>query len=58
MDRLRDFIDDLREHWDDDYWWARHQVFRASLVAIIVGAIGLFFTYLETRVQRSALGET
>jgi hypothetical protein len=50
-ERALEFLQELRENWDDHYWWARHQALQAALVAILVGAIGLLFTYLETRVQ-------
>lgn len=51
--RAAEFLDDLRLNWDDHYWWARHQALQASLVAVLVGVIGLFFRYLEARVQRA-----
>ena len=54
MDKLRDFLDDLRDNWDDHYWWARHQALQAALVAIAVGAIGLLFTWLELRLKATA----
>jgi hypothetical protein len=54
MDELRDFLADLRENWDDHYWWARHQVLQAALVAILVGTISLLFTFLEARVKLAA----
>jgi hypothetical protein len=54
VDKVRDFARELRENWDDHYWWARHQALQAALVALVVGAIGLLFTYLEARVRLSA----
>lgn len=57
-ERLREFLADVRENWDDDYWWARHQVLRATLIAIVMGAISLFFTWLETRIQATAAEAT
>jgi hypothetical protein len=54
MDELRDFLDDLRENWDDHYWWARHQALQAALLAVLVGTISLLFTYLEARVKLAA----
>lgn len=51
MDRLRDFLEDLRDNWDDHYWWARHQALQATLLAVIAGAISLLFTWLEERVK-------
>lgn len=49
--RLREFVAELRDNWDDHYWWTRHQALQAVLIAIAVGAIGLLFTILETRVR-------
>lgn len=54
MDKARDFLRELRDNYDDHYWWARHQALQAALVALIVGAIGLAFTYLETRIKLTA----
>lgn len=55
MDRWADFVSDFRENWDDHYWWTRHQALQAVLIAVAVGAIGLLFTVLETRVKIRAL---
>jgi len=54
MNEIRDFLHELRENWNDHYWWARHQALQIALLAFISGAIGLLFTYLETRVQLAA----
>lgn len=54
MDHLRDFLDELRENWDDHYWWARHQALQITLLGILSGLIGLLFTWLEARVQLAA----
>jgi hypothetical protein len=51
MDRLSDFLADLRENWDDHYWWARHQALQAGLIAVIAGVLGLLFTWLELRMR-------
>lgn len=53
--RVRDFVDELRDNWDDHYWWARHQALQAVLIAVAVGAVGLLFTVFETRVKVRAL---
>lgn len=54
IDRAAEFARELRDNWDDHYWWARHQALQAALVALVVGLIGLGFTYLEARVRLSA----
>jgi hypothetical protein len=54
MDELREFLGELRENWDDSYWWADHPALRVTLLSIIAGAIGLMFTWLETRIQLAA----
>jgi hypothetical protein len=50
-DRAREFLRELRDNWDDHYWWARHQALQAALVAVLIGAIGLAFAWLETRMK-------
>jgi hypothetical protein len=54
VDKALEFLRELRENWDDHYWWARHQALQAAAVAIVVGAIGLMFTWLETRMKLAA----
>jgi hypothetical protein len=54
VDKALEFLRELRENWDDHYWWARHQALQAAVVAIVVGAIGLMFTWLETRMKLAA----
>lgn len=52
MERINEFLEELRAHWDDHYWWARHQALQLALLGILSGVISLFFTYLEARVRR------
>lgn len=59
MDQIRELLDELRDNWDDPYWWADHQALQAALLAVLVGVIDLFFVYAKVRVQRAArMGET
>lgn len=51
---MSDFLSELREHWNDGYWWADRQLLLAILAAIATGLIGLLFAYLETRVRAAA----
>lgn len=53
-DRLRELWQELREHWDDRYWWADHLELRAALIAVITGLIGLVFAWFETRIRSAA----
>ncbi len=46
---MSDFITDLKEHWNDSYWWADHQV----LMAILVGMIGLAFHAMTLMMDRA-----
>lgn len=50
---MSDFLSDLREHWDDGYWWADRQLLLAVLAALATGIVGLLFVYLEARVRRA-----
>jgi hypothetical protein len=51
-ERLRELCDELRERWDDGYWWADHPELRAALVAIVGGLVGLLFTWLQLLLER------
>jgi hypothetical protein len=51
MDRVREWIDDLRDHWDDSYWHADHPEVKMTLIAIITGLLGLLFAWLEAKIQ-------
>jgi len=48
---VSDFLAELREHWDDGYWWADRQLLLAVLAALATGIVGLGFAYLEARVR-------
>lgn len=56
MDRLQEFLDDLRTNWDNAYWWADHTVLQTALACILVGVIGLGFKWAELRLQNSMIG--
>jgi hypothetical protein len=56
MDRFREFLEEVRDRWDDPYWWADHPTLRVALLSIIAGTIGLLFTWLETRIKLAAEG--
>jgi hypothetical protein len=47
---------ELREHWDDGYWWADRQLLLAVLVALAAGTIGLVFKTLELLMTRAIAG--
>jgi hypothetical protein len=51
---MSDYWQDLRENWNDPYWRADHPEVMAFAVAIITGAVGLLFAYLELRVKAAA----
>lgn len=51
-----DFLKELREHWNDQYWWLDHQALRVALLAAMSGAIGLLFVYLQVKVEQAARG--
>jgi len=55
MDGLRDFWQEIRDHWDDHYWWMRHPELQIMLLSVISGVIGLLFAWLETRIRIAAV---
>lgn len=50
---MREFLDELREHWDDGYWWADRQLLLAVLVCVATGLLELALTYLKARITAS-----
>jgi hypothetical protein len=48
---MREYLNELREHWDDPYWRADHPEVMAVVVALITGMLGLLFAYLESRIK-------
>lgn len=47
----REYLEELREHWDDSYWRADHPEVLAVVIALLTGAIGLAFAWLESRIK-------
>lgn len=52
MSRVTEFLEDLRDNWDDHYWWARHQALQIALLSILSGTIGLVFLWARLRMER------
>jgi hypothetical protein len=50
---VSEFFAELREHWDDGYWWADRQLLLAILVAVLAGTLELVFVYLKARILRA-----
>ena len=46
---MREFLTDLRDHWDDGYWWADRQI----LLAIVLGLLSLAFYTLRLLIARA-----
>lgn len=40
---MSEFLQDLRDHWNDSYWWADHQL----LLAVLLGIVSLGFHALK-----------
>lgn len=55
MATVSEFFDDLREHWNDGYWWADRPLTLAILLSIFTGILGVGFAYLEGRARKAAL---
>lgn len=53
---MRDFLDELRAHWDDGYWWADRQLLLAVLCALAAGTIGLAMKVLELYATKLIVG--
>jgi hypothetical protein len=51
---MRDYLQDLLDNWDDDYWRADHPEVLAGALAVLTGLIGLAFAWLEGRIVAHA----
>lgn len=51
-DRVTELLRELRERWDDPYWWADHQALRITLLSLLSGVLGLLFVYLDAKLKR------
>lgn len=47
IDELRELASELREHWNDGYWWADRQLLLAVLVALLTGGIAFLSKWGE-----------
>lgn len=52
-DAIRGYLEELRDHWDDAYWRADHPEVMAVVLAVLTGAIGLLFAWLQMRLLKS-----
>ena len=50
---MSELLAELRDHWNDGYWWAD----RPLLSAVLVGLIGLVYTALEVWLRARYGGE-
>jgi hypothetical protein len=50
MSEVREYVEALRDHWNDHYWRADHPEVMAVVIALVTGAIGLLFTWLSARI--------
>lgn len=56
MERIKEYIEDVRLHWDDAYWWADHQIEQTIIACVAIGIIGLAFKYAELSLERTMTG--
>jgi hypothetical protein len=57
--KVREFIDEVRNNWDDHYWWADHQWLMYILLCSILFVYELGTTYFKLRLKlkMTPLGE-
>lgn len=49
---IKEFLIELRDHWDDGYWWADRQLLFYGLVLTMALVVRLTGAYLEMRLTR------
>lgn len=50
-ERAREFLRELRDHWDDGYWWADRQILLVVCIGIAAGLIELLFFWAKLRME-------
>lgn len=58
--RVRELIDDLRNNWDNSYWWVDHQWLMSILLFSLLFVYELTTQYFKLRIKYKmtpALGE-
>jgi hypothetical protein len=54
VDTLQNFLAELRDHWDDGYWWADRQLLLTALIFVAAGAFDLAVHYGKLRITQAA----
>lgn len=50
-DRIKEYLQEARDRWDDPYWRLDHPEVTATIIALITGLVGLLFAYVQARLQ-------
>lgn len=51
---MSELLSELRENWNDGYWWADHELLLATLAATVTAMISLTGAYLEMLLAQKA----
>lgn len=53
MDKIKDFLTDFRNNWDNSYWWADHQWLMILLIlsGVTVWTLGMEYAKLTMRAK-------
>lgn len=51
-DELRDKLRELRERYDDPYYWADHPTLRIVILSVASGIIGFMFLWAQLELRR------
>lgn len=52
---MSELLSELRENWNDGYWWADHELLAAAVAATITATISLTGAYFEMRLKQRAI---
>lgn len=52
MGGWREKLAELRDHWDDSYWWADHPTLRIAILSVVSGIVGLVFLWAQLELKR------
>ncbi|HET7047864.1 MAG TPA: hypothetical protein VFI54_06290 [Solirubrobacteraceae bacterium] len=46
---MREWLEDVRDHWNDPYWRLDHPELAITVASILTGIIGLLFAWLQAK---------
>lgn len=53
---MQEFLEEVKDNWNNAYWWADHQWLMAIGMGVILGGISFTFKYGELKMEQRMKG--